>query len=196
MADKNTGREDVGEQSTPKTSFEQAAERGDIQDSLLVTDTARAQIDNQEEWERQLDIHQDAWMIERNKIGDNALPMPTYELEAQQSRDLLQEYRERQANWAYQFEVIDAHYSGREQSIRSQGQTLMDAFNQMPLAHEPSAEIAYTPPEHGAAMDGTSEAIAHGVTEDFNQSADLNAAPEIDHGALVQNHANGLTNRR
>ena len=95
-----------------------------------VSATARAELANKAEWEMALDRHEEAWVRERERLSGKALPTPSFDLGAQQGRDLQAEYEQRRTAWTQQQAGIEEHYESRRTQIRINGRTVKDEFTE------------------------------------------------------------------
>lgn len=98
------------------------------QDMKNVTDTARAEIANRSDAERQMHRHEELWKRERNKIATASDPYPDFDLGSRGHRRIRQEYDERRALWEERRDVIEDEFIIRRGDIRDNGQTLSDEF--------------------------------------------------------------------
>ena len=95
-----------------------------------VSATARAELANKAEREMALDRHEEAWVRERERLAGKALPIPSFDLGAQQGRDLQAEYEQRRTAWTQQKAGIEEHHESRRTQIRINGRTVKDEFTE------------------------------------------------------------------
>lgn len=93
-----------------------------------VVDTARNEIENRANLERNLDRHEELWKRERNKIAHSSDPYPDFDLGSRGHRNIQRELQERRTIWEQRKDQIENSFAVRQSDIRQDGNTLSDEF--------------------------------------------------------------------
>jgi len=142
-------------------------------------DNARAQLDNEAQRNAALQLHDQNWLRERDKLSNSSLPYPNFDLGSREHRNLHHEYQERRTSWEYGLRDIENKHDDVNMNIREEGQTLSHEFaeqnysNGMDITQNSIAEANYAQLNKGELkQDFAVRASGKSVDQDFSVSND------------------------
>lgn len=94
-----------------------------------LTNTAKAEIENRNRYEKMMDSHIQQWRIERQRLSRVSHNIPEFDLGAREHRNLLSDYGERRSLWEHKADQIDDSFAAEKAQIRDNGQTLKHEFS-------------------------------------------------------------------
>ena len=91
--------------------------------------TAAAEIESRRSHDAALDVHDQRWREERNRLANGASHAPSPPGMSGGSRDIREEYFSRRYGWEQSRDGINASFETERNSIREAGTTLSGAFS-------------------------------------------------------------------
>lgn len=100
-----------------------------------LTQTALYQIDLREEHEAEQRRHDQRLIAMKHNLAAGDICVPSYDLGPNTGRDLKGEYETRYTEWQLQGDAINLAYEGNRDTIRENGVTLVNAFEETQRSH-------------------------------------------------------------
>jgi hypothetical protein len=123
----------------PRSKEHFAQSQGELFPARLdsVSETARAELENNNALDQAQDAHIRLWQAEEQKLAHRQDSIPEFDLGARAHRNLARDHDERSFIWRERGTALEQHHAERQAIIRESGHTLSSEFQSRPERQTP-----------------------------------------------------------